>query len=220
MKWKKPMNVCIALAIVIVMFSGSYYLSYRKAMKELNNDFVRQDPYLTEYLDKIAPFTEDGSFQQSVHVDTMSDEHVTADTSYRLEVYDINSNQTTIETVATPAKFIGKNRAQIIQMLSDEMKCMPLEEHQKGLVSYVLVSFSPEEIVLRKTYNADVVQYKYYVALQNGIVIVYYSDKKTVFDYTGIEAATLSDKNQSELSLGKYVKDDDELYALLEGYTS
>ena len=56
--------------------------------------------------------------------------------------------------------------------------------------------------------------------MQNGIVIVYYSDKKTVFDYTGIEAATLSDKNQSELSLGKYVKDDDELYALLEGYTS
>ena len=49
-------------------------------------------------------------------------------------------------------------------------------EYEAGLVSYELVSFSPERVVLQKVYDRDKVRYKYYVTIKNDEVVVFYSD--------------------------------------------
>ena len=49
---------------------------------------------------------------------------------------------------------------------------------------------------------------------------IYYGDKKTIFDYTGIKASRLDKKERNALKKGVEVKDEDELYGILENYSS
>ena len=52
------------------------------------------------------------------------------------------------------------------------------------------------------------------------MVIVYYSDLKTVYEYTDISLDGLIDEVRQSIEQGFYVKDMQELYSILEGYTS
>ena len=97
---------------------------------------------------------------------------------------------------------------------------MSLAEYEAGLLSYEVVSFSENQVVLRKTYDATKVPYKYYVNISDGMVIVYYSDLESVFEYTHIPAVDLSEEDRVKLIEGIYVKDREELYSLLEGFSS
>ena len=223
MKWKNMGLICGYVISLVVMFSCCYYLSYQHALHQFNESAVERNDELISYLQNItnkdltAKASSDGD---SLAVGAAQEDTVVPDTTFKLESYDIKTNTQTQEVMRAPSKYIGLTREQLIDAISEEMLDVPLEEHQKGLVSYVLVSFSSKEIVLRKSYNLDLVQYQYYLALQDGKIVVYYSDKKTVYEYTGIEASKLSEKAKAELSMGKYVKDDTQLYSLLEGYSS
>lgn len=224
MKWKKIGFYFGCLFVLAILFSGFYYLSYVNALRQFNQNAVERNDELISYLEHITnneenSLTKEG-VQDSVTVDTSHEDIVMPTTVYKLEIYDIITNKTSVETLNPPSEFIGLNREELIKLLADEMTNVPLEEHQKGLVSFVVVSFSKDEIVLRKTYNMDTVQFQYYLALKNGKVVVYYSDKKTVYEYTEIDASRLSEQNQSELCYGKYVRDENELYAILESYSS
>lgn len=222
MKWKKVGIYLGSLVILAFMFSFCYLFSYEKALNDFNSSSTEQNSELVSYLKELTEDKTEASagVKESAQVDTTSEARVMPDTVYKLETYDITTNTTTTEVLNPPGKFIGLSRDELISLLAEEMQDMSLSEYQKGLVSYVLISFSEKEIVLRKSYNAELIQNKYYLAIYDGEVIVYYSDKKTIYERTGIEAACLSDKAQSELSLGKYVKDEAELYSLLESYSS
>ena len=51
--------------------------------------------------------------------------------------------------------------------------------------------------------------------------ILYYSDKKTICeDETGINLDELAEEDKRELMYGKWIQDENELYSLLENYTS
>lgn len=95
-----------------------------------------------------------------------------------------------------------------------------MSEYNKGLLSYELLSFSDKEIKLRKSYDADMVPYRFYVVVKNGYVVVYNSDLKSVYEYTHIEAKNLPEEDRIALSRGIYIDNIDDLYALLESYTS
>lgn len=221
MKWRKVGVYVGSIAFLTIVFSLCYLFSYEKALDRFNKSSTQQNTELVTYLKEITKdsviATED---TKSVGVYAAEDAKVMPDTVYRLETYDISTNSTITQRLNPPGKFIGLTRDELVELLSEEMKNMPLEEYQKGLVSYALISFSKDEIVLRKCYNPEVVQYKYYLAIYDGEVIVYYSDKKTIYDHTGIQAEYLSEKAKAELAVGKYVKDEAELYSLLESYSS
>ena len=57
------------------------------------------------------------------------------------------------------------------------------------------------------------------IAEENEIV-VYYSDKKRVFEYTGLMIDSLPEEELLKLEQGFYVKDKEELYGILENYSS
>ena len=109
---------------------------------------------------------------------------------------------------------------QLSKKLARYMEQLSVMEYEAGLLSYEVLSFSPERVVLQKVYDRDRVQYKYFVTIKNDEVVAFYSDKKTVFEYTGILQYELEENIRTALQIGIPVKDVEELYDFLSGITS
>lgn len=60
----------------------------------------------------------------------------------------------------------------------------------------------------------------YYIGVKNGFLIIYESDKSTVYEYTDILYDGLPNDLQEEISDGKYVNSLKDLYSFLENYSS
>ena len=56
----------------------------------------------------------------------------------------------------------------------------------------------------------------YYLKELNGYVVVYLSDKKTVYEYTDISLEYLPENLQKEIQNGKYIETSESLYGFLE----
>ena len=54
--------------------------------------------------------------------------------------------------------------------------------------------------------------YCYYLLEKNGYVVVYLSDRETIYEYTSIDVETLPETVQNEVKNGKYIEDMEELY--------
>ena len=86
--------------------------------------------------------------------------------------------------------------------------------------SFGVVAFAKDRLIVKKIYDSSKVTYRYYLIAIDGEVVVYYGDKKTIFDYTGIKTSRLDKKERNALKKGVEVKDEDELYGILENYSS
>lgn len=184
------------------ILSAAYYYSYQKAMERM-----RERANIIEA-------------EQVKEADTRKQDIVWPETKCILEVYDKVTGQTTRGQLAKPDALLGRNREEVIDYLAAYMEELPVEELQKGLLSYELLSFSADKLVLQKTYDSSQVKYAYYLAVFDNEVVVYCSDKKTVFEYTGISTKHLPETELRRLNYGIYVKDEDELYGILENYSS
>lgn len=60
----------------------------------------------------------------------------------------------------------------------------------------------------------------YYLKDTDGFVVVYRQDKKTVFEPTGIQTASLPEELAEEIQKGKFIKSEKELYSFLENYST
>ena len=119
-----------------------------------------------------------------------------------------------------PVEYIGMDRQTLTAELRAYEEAPSIADLEGGFESYQVISFSNEQVVLRKTFSPPSVAYKYYLTEQNGCVIVYYIDKKTVFEYTSIMVDSLPEELQRQLEKGKYITDIDSLYDFLETYSS
>jgi len=165
------------------------------------------------------PINQDSDIDD-VEVDSIA-EVITPSTNYRLQMYDIK-NGTMIEEVTetSPGYLVGLNRVEVIEYLYDYMQDLTLSEFEKGLTNFELIRFSKDEITIRKTYNIDKVENKFYLTTQNDYIVIYHGDAKTVYEYTNLSIANLTQFEKMQLENGIYAKDINEVYALLENYTS
>lgn len=60
----------------------------------------------------------------------------------------------------------------------------------------------------------------YYLCEMQGFVVVYLSDRQTIYEMTEIPLSDLPEEVQQEISAGKYIGTKDELYGFLENYSS
>lgn len=79
---------------------------------------------------------------------------------------------------------------------------------------------SPSAIQQIPEVQQAVVESGYYIALQNNYVVVFHSDRQTVFLSTDIKAEELPEDVQADLAVGMYMTDEGMLYDFLENYTS
>lgn len=219
MKLKKASIYLVSFILLSAMFCTCYYLSYLHALNDFNKRAV-------EYKDKLYTLAKDTEPTKAAEdKDTsiavnQTETTVKPTTQYTLEVYDMKAGTTETQELNPPAYLVGLTRDEVIEYLTEYMRDMPLSEYNKGLISYELVNFSEDKITIKKTYNEDFVPFRFYVAVKDGFVVVYNSDLKSVYSYTQIEAKNLPEKDRVDLSQGIYVNSLDELYALLESYSS
>lgn len=99
------------------------------------------------------------------------------------------------------------------------------------LYRYKLNNTSPEkkDIIENEQTKAPVLETEepfnteygeFFIRSLEGELVVYYNDKETIFDKTGIDTDSLGEVERNRLKEGYYVKDEESLYALLESYSS
>ena len=135
-------------------------------------------------------------------------------------IVDLKNGITSTETKTMPSIYLGLEREELIQWLNDYMNNLPIDELEKGLVSYELESYSTEEVLIKKQYYQDDNYHHYYMIYKNGRIAVYYSDKKTLYEYPNIRLADLPLDLQYQTMVGMPIKDEVELYNFLQNYSS
>ncbi len=249
MNTKKILMYFVSFLSLSLIFTGGYYFSYKKALEEFhrlaeerNNELIYtledrgliivdnsnydngKDSGINSNTNpdvSVADFKgqSDGS-NEAVQVDSLDEMIVLSTTKYILQTYNIATNEKTDETLKIPSYLVGLNREEIGEYLDAYMKDMPWNEFRDGLSAYELLLFSDKELIIRKTYNPNLVQYEFFIKSDQGNIVVFYSDQKTVYEYTNMSTRNLSEDDKAELEEGYFVKDLDELYAVLENYTS
>ncbi len=220
MKLKKASIYLLSFVLICVMFSVCYYISYIRALNDFNSKAIEHKEQLTALNNKPTPTTAVSQTDNGVPVINTEAITVKPSTKYTLETYDLKTDTTQTEELNPPAYLVGLTREEVLKYLDSYMNDLPLSEYNKGLISYELISFTADQIVIKKTYNKDFVPSMFYVAIKEGKVIVYNSDQKSVFKYTEIEAQNLSEEDRTALTKGIYVNSEEELYSLLESYSS
>ena len=226
-------------AALSLLFCLCYYTSYKSALREFNKKAKEQESsfytelariseenktLLNRLAEKEAEEQEKTTVQEpspdSMEAGVLPHNTVLPTVSYVEEIYDMATGALESMSKVAPGLLIGMTREELTSYLGNYMENLSLAEYEAGLLSYEVVSFSENQVVLRKTYDATKVPYKYYVNISDGMVIVYYSDLESVFEYTHIPAVDLSEEDRVKLIEGIYVKDREELYSLLEGFSS
>ncbi len=208
---KKAMAYLAGTGLFIVVLSFCYYGSYKLALnqfQEENNTVVEEN------------LQENGSMAELVETNTMEIDRITENTRCILEVYDLQKQVLDKKETEIKSSFYGFTREEVLMYLEAFIEEMPDAEKEKGLVSYELVSFSPDEMVLRKNYDSNRLEYEFFIKTEEEEVVVYFSDKTRIFEYTGISTDNLLEEEKIRLQEGFYVKDKAELYGILENYSS
>lgn len=136
---------------------------------------------------------------------------------YVCVIYNRDTEEQTIETGTISSEFVGWNRKEIEEYLEEYME---KDSKEKGLVSFEMTSFSGEELHLKKVYETDKSEYAFLLVVEDNEIVVYDAKWKKIYEKTGIQIQGLLQEEQEKLIKGMYVKDEKELYSILEDYSS
>ncbi len=220
--WKYTRGILFVLVLTAVCGMGSFWMSQKK-LEQMQQDYEKR---LSEQVDitiekqMSAKMTDiKKELTESAMVSTAQNT-LRADTIYQVQNYNVQTDTTTTDYTALPDGLLQADREHADTFCQEYMTQMPVEEFLKGLQSMQVISFSPERLVVRKVYDLSKIKYKYYLIASEGEVVVYYGDMKTIYEKTGIATSTLSKEERKALKNGIEVKNEEELFSILENYSS
>lgn len=221
MKKRTYVYVCTTFGMLALVVLANYFC-YHAAVGEFTKQQEAYEQEMAAQMEneisrQVENRMEDFSEEQPV---ASTEEKMTVDTVYQIENYDKVEGQTTTEYETLPEELVGFTREEADDFFKKYMQNLPVEEYLNGLQSVGVTTFSDERLVIRKVYDSSKVKYRYYLIAIDGEVVVYYGDQKTIYEYTGISTDKLSKEEQSALKQGIEVKDESELFGLLENYSS
>ena len=133
------------------------------------------------------PFSQMQSATQAVSVP----DRLRADTKLVVKNTDQVSRRQTEEIKALPLRLIGCSRKEVEDEIRHYQDAPPLTELQQGLLRMELVSFSPQQIVVSKTYRKLQQAEAFFLQIEENRVIVYEEDSRVLYLQTAIDARTL-----------------------------
>lgn len=142
------------------------------------------------------------------------------DTSFVIMKYDMQTKTTQQEETEIPAKYMGMTREKMQEAIAMYVAAPPLSELNQGFVTAELVSFSPEKVVIKKSYQKETPPEEFIILAEQNYVTVYRNDMETVYLYTDIRLEDLPPEVQQEVIRQKFVGSEEELYNFLESYSS
>ena len=161
-----------------------------------------------------------GDTQKYLGVSQMKKQVITADTEY--VVVSVGESGNEEEIIPVPEQYIGMDLNAYTQTIENLNQSPALNELKKGFQNSVVQNFSRDRVVLYKYYDKPIEQEDelfYYLAVQNGKVVVLQSDEQTIYMATDISAETLPDDILFDL-LQKRIVNTQGMYDFLESYSS
>ena len=143
---------------------------------------------------------------------------ITADTDYVVLSYDLISGKIQQREETAPDKYIGLGRERLQEELKEYGKSPSLTDLEKGFKNIELVSFSPDKVVVRKSYEKE--EEGFFLVNVDNTVVVYDKSLTHVYLETGIKTDELPWTVQREIMCMKYIDTESELYNFLESYSS
>lgn len=137
-----------------------------------------------------------------------------------MEIFDVHTQAVHETEFDKDINLTGKSRSQLNEYIISLNDAITEDERSKGLLSYQLVYFSPDNVTIRKNYDTSVHACEYILKDINGYIVVYDYPENTVYHNTGILSLSLDSETQEELKSGIYIMDINELYDFLESYSS
>ena len=197
---KRIYVIICSLSLAAIFFTLCFFVSYKVALNNFN---------------KHANET-----KQIIQVGTNKIETITPFTNLIVKKYDATTKTLTTQIQNGKEELVGYTREELVDYCKRYMNQISPEDKENGLVSCDVESFSEDKVVIRKNYDSNTMEFEYFIASRNGFITVFYHDKQTVFEYTNIETKYLPQYEIDKLEEGIYVKDKNELYTILEGYSS
>lgn len=222
------MKVVYRISILLnILFAG--YILIRGG-ELLMKDYLMKDVQIRQPLTaESVPLSETVS----------TDDCITCDTIYTVSEYDLSTGRQEVYQELMPESFVGMNRIQLMEWIDDYNLHASLEDMEAGFLSMELLSFSRQEIRVRKRIEsiqeeaAPIAQPKQIqttvsengitygcILAQDGLITVYDGERRHVILYTDISLFDLPEDVQQEILEGKVVRSEQELYNLLESYSS
>lgn len=170
----------------------------------------------TEVQTNIEKPTPEAQLQVSVR----DEPFVTANTQYIVQEYNALDAQTKELEESAPDKYIGLNRAQLVEEIENYNQNPSLTDLEKGFRYMELVSFSSAKIIVRKSYEPEESAKGFFLLNENHYVVVYDQSLSHIYMNTDILVEELPQDLQEEIINIKYVENEGELYNFLESYSS
>lgn len=145
---------------------------------------------------------------------------ITANTRYIVQEYDRVENQLKERETAAPDKYIGLDRQSLWEEIEAYNEQPSLADQKQGFTYMELVSFSPDKVVVRKSYEPEAAEKGFFLLNEDHYVVVYDQSLENVYMNTDILVEELSFKLQEEIIGIKYIESEGELYNFLESYSS
>lgn len=166
------------------------------------------------------PLREEQLWEEEALQETLSNREpvLTANTSYIVISYDTVSGASTSREENAPDAYIGYTREQLQNALAEYGKSPSLTDQEKGFEGAELMSFSPQRVVVRKSYGRQ--EEGFFLVNEDHQVVVYDKTLDHVYMNTGIRMEELPVSLQEEIHYMKYVETEEELYHFLESYSS
>ena len=149
-------------------------------------------------------------------VDTVKEIRTNTSMKYIVEVYEGVTGVITREESTIPAEIAGKTREELEQYFAAYNEAHEGETNKEIPQQKELISFSKDQIVVRENYLVDEEERSFFLKAEEGQVVVYHEDQKTPYEYTGIPVDSLPEEEKKKLEQGFFVKDEEELYSMLE----
>lgn len=151
-----------------------------------------------------------------------ANQRTTSETRCIIEVYNVDSEELVREERDMPAEFAGMTRQEVENYLAGYWNQADVDEEEtENLIDIQLLSFSKEELVIRKTYEDPEPLTGFYLRLtKDGEVAIYARDGKTLYEKTGIWKDKIPVEEVRRLENGYVVETEKELYSILENFSS
>ncbi len=158
---------------------------------------------------------------EEIHtVDTVKELRVNDSMKYVVESYDGTTGVVTSEEETVPAELAGKTREEVEDYITEYNRTLSENKSVEEPDSLELISFSKDKIVVRETYSGEEEEKGFFLKLENEEVVIFHNDMVTPYEYTGIRGDILPENEREMLLEGYFVKDEKELYSVLENLSS
>lgn len=144
---------------------------------------------------------------------------ITCDTQLITQEWNLQTGQMTETRGRVPEKYVGMDREQFVGCMKDVMAAPLLEERSKGLCSIEVLSFSPEKIEIKKSYQKQEFSEKYYLTVEENKVVVYEADRARIYLKTDIDARLLPRNVRTNVLRGQELDSKEELEKFLVSYS-